>query len=90
MKRYEITVPRKTFIVAAFAMMVLSLGASVAPARMESDQSTASTAAQQASNAPTATEVAIIPARIEVVGSREPQTVFGALRQFFARKVQAG
>ena len=90
MNRYEITVPRKTFIVAAFAMMVLTLGASIAPARLESSAFAASAASQRANDVPAATEVAIIPARIEVVGVRETQTVFGAVRQFFARKVQAG
>ena len=90
MNRYEITVPRKTFIVGAFAMMVLTLGASIAPSRLESERFAASVAAQRAADARDATEVAIIPARIEVVGAREPQTVFGAVRQFFTRKVQAG
>ena len=90
MNRYEITVPRKTFIVGAFAMMVITLGASIAPARLESDAFAVSAAAQRAVDARDAKEVAIVPAQIEVVGVREPQTVFGALRQFFTRKVQAG
>ncbi len=85
MKRYEITVPRKTLIVAAFAMMVLTLGASIAPSRLESGAYAPSAVA-----APAPTEVAIVPARIDVVGAREPQTVFGAVRQFIVRKVQAG
>jgi len=70
--------------------MVITLGASIAPARLESNAFAASVAAQRAVDARDATEVAIVPARIEVVGVREPQTVFGALRQFFTRKVQAG
>ena len=89
MKRYEITVPRKTFIIGAFALMVLSLGASIAPARLESDAVAGSPPAQRAADVPAPTEVAIIPARIDVVGTREPQTMFGALRQFFTRMVQA-
>ena len=89
MKRYEITVPRKTFIIGAFALMVLSLGASIAPARLESDAVAASPPAQRATDVPAPTEVAIVPARIDVVGTREPQTMFGALRQFFTRMVQA-
>ena len=89
MNRYEITVPRKTFIVGAFAMMVLSLGAAIAPAGLESGAFAASAVAQPVQGGE-ATEVAIVPARIEVVGSREPQTVFGAIRQFLARKVQVG
>jgi hypothetical protein len=90
MNRYEITVPRKTFIVGAFAMMALTLGASIAPARLESNAVAAPAAAHRTIDVPAATEVAIVPARIEVVGAREPQTVFGAVRHFFARKVQAG
>ena len=89
MKRYEITVPRTTFIIGAFAMMVLTLGASIAPTRLESDAVAASAPVQRATDVPAATEVAIVPARIEVVGTREPQTMFGALRQFFTRQVQA-
>jgi len=90
MNRYEIKVPRKTFIIGAFAMMVLTLGASIAPSKLESDRFAASVAAQRAIDAPAATEVAIIPARIEVVGAREPQTMFGTVRQFITRKIQAG
>ena len=89
MKRYVVTVPRKTFIVGAFAMMVLTLGASIAPARLDSDAVAASTEADRAAESSAATEVAIIPARIEVIGAREPRTMFGAVRQFFTRKVQA-
>jgi len=89
MNRYVVTVPRKTFVVGAFAMTVLTLGASIAPARLDSDAVAASTVAHRAIESPAATEVAIIPARIEVVGQRQPQTIFSAVRQFFARKVQA-
>jgi hypothetical protein len=90
MNRYEITGPRKTFVVGAFAMMVLTLGAAIAPAGLESKASAPPVAVQRAVDARDATEVAIIPARIEVIGTRSSQTVFGAVRQFFARKVQAG
>ena len=89
MNRYVVTVPRKTFIAAAFVMMVLTLGASIAPAKLDSDKAAASTVAQRTSESAAATEVEIIPSRIEVVGTREPKTMFGAVRQFFARKVQA-
>jgi hypothetical protein len=72
-------------MLAAFVMSVLTLGASIAPGRL--DEAAPATAA--AVDTSTATEVAIVPARIEVVGEREPRTVFGAVRQFFTRKAQA-
>lgn len=84
MKRYEPTMPKTALIVAALAMSALTLAVSVAPARL--DEGTH--AATAAVTPPAATEVTIIPARIEVVATREPQTMFGAVRQFFARKVQ--
>jgi hypothetical protein len=84
MNRYQPTMPRTALAVAALAMSVLTLAISVAPARLGEG----TYAAAPAANAPAATEVAIIPARIEVVAAREPKTMFGAVRQFFARKVQ--
>ncbi|HVN34766.1 MAG TPA: hypothetical protein VMU96_05860 [Casimicrobiaceae bacterium] len=90
MNRYEIMVPRKTLILAAFAMTVLSLGASIAPAQLEGKAVATSPVAQRVTDGAAATEVAIIPARIEVVATREPRTVFGSVRQFFGRKDQAG
>ena len=85
MNRYRPKMPRTALVLAALAMSVITLGASIAPARL----SEGTYAAAAAVNPSPATEVAIIPARIVVVGTREPQTVFGALRQFFTRKVQA-
>jgi len=88
MNRYAITVPRKTFVIGAIAMAALTLGASIAPARVDSPAQPAATVGYAPANA-AATEVAIVPARIEVVGVREPQTVFTAVRQFLARKPQS-
>jgi len=88
MNRYAITVPRKTFVIGAIAMAVLTLGASIAPARVDSPAQPAATAGYAPAGA-AAIEVAIVPARIEVVGVREPQTVFTAVRQFLARKPQS-
>ena len=89
MNRYVITLPRTTFIVAALAMAALTLGASIAPARMDSPAVAATTVAYVPVETATATEVAIVPARIEVVGVREPQTVLTAVRQFLTRKPQS-
>ena len=84
MNRYQPRMPKTAIMAGALAMSVLSLGVSVAPARLSEGAPSAVAAKVSA-----ATEVAIIPARIEVVGVREPQTVFGAVRQFFSRKIQA-
>jgi hypothetical protein len=88
MNRYVSTMPKATFIIAALAMTVLTLGTSVAPAWQESGAGETATVADAAVDRPAATEVAIIPARIDVVGEREPRTVFGAVRQFLTRKAQ--
>lgn len=89
MNRYVITVPRKTFIVGAIAMTALTLGASIAPARMDSPAPATATAAYVSAEETAATEVAIVPARLDVVGVREPRTVFTAVRQFLTRKPQS-
>ena len=87
MNRYPATMPRATFVIAALAMTVLTVGASVvAPAHEEARARPAATVAYSAVDAPAPIEVAIIPARIDVVGEREPRTMFGAVRQFLARK----
>ena len=89
MNRYVITVPRTTFIVAALALAALTLGAAVAPARVDSPAPATATLADARAQETIATEVAIVPARIEVVGLREPQTVFTTVRQFLSRKPQS-
>jgi len=90
MNRYVVTIPRVTFVIAALAMTALTLGASVvAPAEEEARARPAATVAYSAVDAPAPIEVAIIPARIDVVGERESRTMFGAVRQFLARKAQS-
>lgn len=85
MNRYVSTMPRSPFIIGALAMAVLSLGASVAPAWQGAGAREAATLAHPAVDGRVATEVAIIPARIEVVGERAPRTALGAVRQLFTR-----
>ena len=89
MNRYPSTKPRATFVIAALALTLLTLGASVAPARQGAEGRAAATLADRAADASAATEVAIIPARIEVVGERVPRTMFGAVRQLLTRKAQS-
>ena len=89
MNRYVITMPRTTFIVAALALTALTLGAAIAPARVNSPAPATATVAYARTQEAAATEVAIVPARIEVVGAREPRTVFTAVKQFLTRKPQS-
>jgi hypothetical protein len=83
MNRFVFQVPRTSIAIAALAMAVLTLSASVAPSRLEASQP-AHAAVQQSG----AIEVTIIPARIDVVAAREPETLLGAVRQLLARKGQ--
>ncbi len=84
MNRFVFKVPRTTIAIAAVAMAVLTLSASVAPSRLPAGVQPVYAAAQRSG----AIEVTITPARIEVVGAREPQTLLGAVRQLFVRKGQ--
>ena len=88
MNRYLTKSPRATFVVAALAMTALTLGASVVVPAHEEAAIRATPVIAQAVDAPDAIEVAIIPARIDVVGEREPRTVFGAVKQFLTRRAQ--
>lgn len=84
MNRFAFKVPRTTIAIAALVMAVLTLGASVAPSRLEAGVPPAYAAGTQSA----AIEVTIIPARIDVVAAREPQTLVGAVKQLFTRKGQ--
>ena len=88
MNRYEATMPRATFALAALALTALTWGASVvAPAHEEAGWRAGDAVAAVEARAPI--EVAIVPARIDVVGEREPRTMFGAVKQFLTRKAQS-
>lgn len=88
MNRYKVTMPRATFALAALALTVLTWGASVvAPAHEEAGWRAGDAVAAVEARAPI--EVAIVPARIDVVGEREPRTMFGAVKQFLTRKAQS-
>lgn len=89
MNRYVPTMPRATFILGALALTVLTLGAAIAPAREDFPAHATATVAYAPVEETSVTEVAIAPARIEVVGVREPPTVFTAVKQFLARKPQS-
>ena len=90
MNRYQTKLPRATLGVAAFALTALTLGLFVgAPATLAPGSSADVTLASAARNA-APTEVAITPARIEVVGVREPVVASAAQPVIVAAKSRRG
>jgi len=72
MNPYQISTPRAALVIAAIALTALTLGVSVvAPAKMDSGSAEVRTAAQKTVTA-TPIQAVIDPARIEVIGVREP------------------
>ena len=72
MNPYHISTPRAALVIAAIALTALTLGVSViAPATMDSGSAEVRTAAQKTVT-PTPIQALIYPARIEVIGVREP------------------
>ena len=73
MNRYQISTPRAASVIAAIALTALTLGVSVvAPAKMDSGSAEVRTLAAQKTVTPTPIQAVINPARIEVIGVREP------------------
>ena len=72
MNRYDPKTPRKTFVVVAVAMGVLTIGVLVVlPAKMDFDSVDARALAAGKATSPAPTLVVINPSRIEVVGERD-------------------
>jgi len=91
MNRYEQSRFRPAFGIAAVAMTASVIGlAVVAPARMEPAGPRERTVSTAAPVAPTPTEVAIHPARIDVVTAREQTTAFEPVRYLVPARKQAG
>ncbi len=81
MKPYAPRLPRAAFGVAAAAMTALTFGLLVVvPAHVSSGAANADVLATQRADSPTPIEVAIDPARIEVVGQRDQRKAFGLVR----------
>ena len=90
MNRYLTTTPRAAFVIAALALTALTFGTSiVVPAHEEARANRAPAITYAGIEVPAPVEVAIVPARIDVVGEREPRTMFGAVKQFLTRKAQS-
>jgi hypothetical protein len=89
MNRYPDQTPRMTLGLAAVAMTAMTFGLLVvAPAKMNGGG--ASAPATTAADAPVAIEVAISPARIDVVGERAQKTAFEPTRQILPKQAHAG
>lgn len=89
MNRYPDQTPRAALGFAAVAMTAMTFGLLVvAPAMMYGGG--ASAPATTAADAPAATEVAISPARIDVIGERAQKTAFEPTRQILRKQGHAG
>jgi hypothetical protein len=90
MKRYQPTTARPLFAAAAAAMTILTIGALVVvPTHMERGAHGTPLAAATR-NVPSATEVAITPARIDVVAVRASTKPLDRFRSFMDSKKQTG
>ena len=82
MNHYKTSIPRTAVGVAAIAMAAITFGLFiVVPAQMAAGSAKNYPAMAMQTAAPVATEVAINPARIEVVGRREDRTAFEPVPQ---------
>jgi hypothetical protein len=73
MNPYQTSTPRAALVIAAIALTALTLGVSVvAPAKMDSGRAEVGTLAARKTVTPTPIQAVINPARIEVIGVREP------------------
>ena len=90
MNPYQISTPRAALVIAAIALTALTLGVSViAPAKMDSGSAEVLTAAQKTVT-PTPIQALINPARIEVIGVREPGFISVHDRNVPAKRKQQG
>jgi hypothetical protein len=79
MNRYPSSTPRTAFGITAIALTALTIGlAVVVPARMSPGYPAVGTVLAAQAVAPAATEVAIIPGRITVIGVRESTVAAGS------------
>ena len=90
MKRYEFSISRPIFGIAAFAMTVFTLGLSVVvPVQMASAMHEARALAARKVAPSAATEVAIIPSRIDVFAQRTQKTAYEPVRHNVPKRNQA-
>ena len=77
MNGYRAPTPRPVMVIAAIAMAAVTFGLFVVvPAQMAAGGARTPTSIASTKAVPAASEVAIIPLRIEVIGERESKTAF--------------
>lgn len=82
MNRYETSMPRMSFGLAAIALSVVTLGLTVMlPASLTSGRDDNPSLAASKATTPTAIEVSIIPARIVVTGECEQSMAYEPARR---------
>lgn len=90
MYRYQPSTPRAAIGLAALAMTVLTIGVAVVlPSEMQSGGGNAATYTAASAATPAPIEVAIIPARIDVIAERSPTVAKGTVRPVGATPVRA-
>ncbi len=91
MNRYDQSMYRPTFGIAAVAMTAITIGlAVIVPAGMDSGGRNGATLSAATAVRPVLTEVAISPARIDIVAVREQKTAYEAARYVLPKRKQAG
>jgi hypothetical protein len=89
MNPYQISAPRAALVIAAIALTALTIGVSVvAPVKMDPGSAEVPTLAAQKTVTPTPIEAVIDPARIEVIGVREPGFISVHVRNVPAKRKQ--
>jgi hypothetical protein len=90
MNRYESAIPRTAIGIAAVVMTALTFGLAVfVPAHMAAGAHDLGRLAAAGPTGAAPIEVAITPARIDVVAERVGPTAFGVFRQLLAKKDQS-
>ena len=90
MNRYQPSTPRAAIGIAAVAMTVLTIGVAVVlPSEVQSVDRNAATSTAANAAAPAPIDVAIVPARIDVIAERSPSVAKGTVRPVGATPVSA-
>jgi len=91
MNRYQFTLPRTSFGLAAIALSAITFGVLVvAPASVISDRNAAAVLSASKAGVSAPREIAIVPARIDVVGEREKTMAFEPARRTLPGADQPG
>jgi hypothetical protein len=87
MNRYETSIPRTAFGIAAIALTAITLGlAVILPASLTSERHEARVLAAPHVGRQTISEVAVNPARVDVVGDCDQQMAFDGTRTAMSKR----